>query len=288
MRTKAFTFTAILLALLLTEAGLAQTKQDTLIIQFAFNSSSISSSDASQLSNFLLQSIHKTDSILIIGYTDTIGSIPYNNSLSLSRAHAAARLIGSKTKTPFSVAARGESEPVAGEESLSRRVLVIKFRSEQLPAILAQSKTEQVPVEPINNLVHSIASGTATPDTTIGLTNINFIENSPILTPSSIAALPGNIRSLKKYQSAFLEIFGYCNSNTPITSTEDPLYKLSVKRARVIYEYLTEAGFDPAKMSYKGMGNANAINKHPGSDDEARVNMRVEINIYNLTKGKPH
>ena len=61
---------------------------------------------------------------------------------------------------------------------------------------------------------------------------------------------------------------------------KDPLFILSVRRAKFIYEYLVDAGFDPAKLTYKGMGNATPINPHPITKEEMYANMRVEIKVY--------
>ena len=120
----------------------------------------------------------------------------------------------------------------------------------------------------------------AQPDTIITLADINFIEDSPNLTEASRMIIPEYVRMLQRYKGDSLEIDGYCHSQTPITSTSDPLFKLSVKRARLIYDYLIDEGFDRTKLSYKGMGNARPKNEHALTAEEARANMRVEIRVF--------
>jgi len=277
-----------LIASLVTGSVLAQDQHyDTLILHFAFNRYTIRDSDTARLSHFLHYTSRKTDSLIIIGYTDTIGSHAYNKKLSLSRALATARFIEGQGLIPFSVGGKGEEEPVPGNDSLSRRVLVIAGHSFQAPGTAFAAKTGQASAsDTLNWLIHSIARENRKPDTIISLADINFIENSPNLTPSSRMTLPANIRFLKQYKSDFLEIDGYCNSFSPITSTDDPLFQLSVKRARVIFDYLVEAGFDSTKLSYKGMGNTSPRNANPATSDEARANMRVEICIYRIFSSK--
>jgi flagellar motor protein MotB len=77
-----------------------------------------------------------------------------------------------------------------------------------------------------------------------------------------------------------MEIDGFCNSLSPLRGPTDPLFILSVNRAKFMYDYLIEAGFDPARLTYKGMGNASPINPDPTTRAEMDANMRVEIKIF--------
>jgi flagellar motor protein MotB len=53
-----------------------------------------------------------------------------------------------------------------------------------------------------------------------------------------------------------------------------------VNRAKFIYDYLVNAGFDPYRLTYKGMGNATPVNPYPTTKEEMNANMRVEIKVY--------
>ena len=77
-----------------------------------------------------------------------------------------------------------------------------------------------------------------------------------------------------------MEIDGYCNSLSPLHGQNDPLFILSVQRAKFVYDYLVEAGFDSTRLSYKGMGNATPVNPNPVTKEEMDANMRVEIKVY--------
>lgn len=263
---------------LITSTVKGQQEHDTLVLHFLFNHHDLRADDARRLNFFIQHASVKTDSIFIIGYTDTTGTSAYNHRLSLSRALTVAAAIQHPTSVRTSISAKGEEDPAAGDDSMSRRVLVIA----RYP-----SPDQQ-------------------PDTVISLADINFIEDSPNLTAASRMVLPNYIRSLQRYKRDFMEIDGYCNSPTPITNTSDPLFKLSVKRAKLVFDYLLDAGFDSTRLSYKGMGNASPKNSNPRTSDEARLNMRVAVRIftrqkasgsaavdtlpsgvYDLTKGKP-
>lgn len=118
------------------------------------------------------------------------------------------------------------------------------------------------------------------PSVVISLQHINFIVDTPIPTDATQQILPGYVQTLRKYADRRMEIDGYCNSIVPLSGADDPLFKLSVKRAKFIYDYLVDAGFDPARLTYKGMGNASPINPDPVDREEMNANMRVEIKVY--------
>jgi outer membrane protein OmpA-like peptidoglycan-associated protein len=92
--------------------------------------------------------------------------------------------------------------------------------------------------------------------------------------------LPGYVTQLQQYKDRHLEIDGYVNSVVPLNGPTDPLFILSVKRAKYIYDYLVDAGFDPGKLTYKGMGNTSPVNPDPANREEMNANMRVEIKVY--------
>jgi outer membrane protein OmpA-like peptidoglycan-associated protein len=197
------------------------------------------------------------------------------------------------------ISARGEGEPIEGSDSLSRRVEVTYLSYTTTTTISTDfivhatkmKKVVDTPAEPapksaaISSPTPNATSAGPTPyapqpDTIITLANINFIEDSPNLTEASRMIIPEYVRMLQRYKADSLEIDGYCHSLTPITNTSDPLFKLSVQRAKLIFDYLVDEGFDRTRLSYKGMGNATPKNEHPVTADEARANMRVEIRVF--------
>jgi outer membrane protein OmpA-like peptidoglycan-associated protein len=272
-------------ALLLVYPARSQSRHyDTLVLHFGFNKDIPPQEDASRIGRLFHSKDRIIDTLVIAGYTDTVGTNAYNQRLSLRRAQAMANYIeqlpGVVSLPEIKVRALGEVAPIAGSDSLNRRVEIILGYRTMAPAVAA-APPESAPSGSAPGPSGSAPSATAPqPDTIITLTNINFIEDSPNLTEASIMLIPEYVRMLQRYKADSLDIDGYCNSLTPITNTDDPLFRLSVKRAKFIFDYLVDEGFDRTKLSYKGMGNATPKNEHPVTAEEARANMRVEIRVF--------
>jgi outer membrane protein OmpA-like peptidoglycan-associated protein len=279
---------------------------DTIMVHFPFNSYHVSDHNGMVLKAYLQSPGWLTGnirSIQITGHTDSKGSAPYNRRLSVKRARSVENFIKSNVLLPSTVTYRlggmGKEQPVSNIDSLNRRTAIIFTYTvggrNKNPVAVKDSGMTSVKLQCIDSpLIGQRLQGESAPpaapmhhetieyeiDTVMTLTYIYFVEERPWLTPSSIMAMPSVIRNLNKYKSSILEIDGYCNSLEPNLSESDPLFKLSVARAKVICEYLVDAGFDPNKMTYKGLGNSVLKISHPATDDEARENMRVEIKIY--------
>jgi outer membrane protein OmpA-like peptidoglycan-associated protein len=165
------------------------------------------------------------------------------------------------------VEGRGEMEPLPGEDSESRRVRIICWRPPEPPPVVAEVKVDTPFQAP-------------EPDTVFELEDIRFYANTANLTDVAQMVLPRYINYLLSLNGHYLEIDGYCNSPGAPLAPNDPLYILSVKRAKFIYDCLIERGFDSSRLVYKGKGNTNPRNAHPTTRDEMDKNMRVEIRVY--------
>ncbi|HEV2478468.1 MAG TPA: OmpA family protein [Puia sp.] len=256
----------LLLLLAVTCPTMSQrSRTDTLVVHFAFDRSNIRPADGSTLA-----ATHPdADSILIVGYTDTVGSYAYNLKLSRLRAEAAraAMLRTLAAAPPIRLEARGKTNPLPGDDSLSRRAEVLLYYKEK----------ELVQAPPVDTpKTHPDDQ----PDTTFGLDNINFIANTPILTDAAHEALPRSVAFLRNYADHYLEIDGFCNSPGAPLEPKDPLFILSVQRAKFIYDYLIQQGFDSTHLRYKGLGNTRPVVAHPTTREESDKNMRVEIRVF--------
>ena len=109
-------------------------------ILFDFDSSNLRSNARANLAE-LAQSLQKYPGteVLVVGHTDATGSDDYNMNLSYRRANAAAEYLQSQgiTRSRIETAGRGETEPIASNDSESgrqenRRVEVAIFAGDDM------------------------------------------------------------------------------------------------------------------------------------------------------------
>ncbi|KJF92728.1 membrane protein [Photobacterium angustum] len=97
----------------------------TLTVPFAFDSTAITSGDASKLAPFEKRLAEQPDSnIVVVGYTDSKGSEAYNMKLSEKRAAAVAEALRSHLNIDgdrITSEGRGESDPVATNKTAEGR-----------------------------------------------------------------------------------------------------------------------------------------------------------------------
>jgi outer membrane protein OmpA-like peptidoglycan-associated protein len=260
--------------------------EDTLILHFRFDSYQIQPADLARLN--AIRRPGNTDSISIIGYTDATGTAAYNQRLSWQRANAAARLLA--TARPHA-SGGGIAPTPERSDSENRRVEIVFYytlphydtvtrRTAKAVTVKAARPNDSIVVVKNTLTDSSMVADSAHPAAILALRRINFIVDTPIPTDSTRSILPQFIAELEQYKDRHLEIDGYVNSLVPLHGSNDKLFILSVRRAKFIYDCLVNAGFDPGKLTYKGMGNANPINPTPTTREEMNANMRVEIKVY--------
>lgn len=276
-----------------------QRRQDTLILHFAFDSYRLQPADRARLQE--MPKDNKADSISITGYTDKTGTLAYNQRLSQERADAAYEYLRHARSALNGQALGGGVAPTPERsDSDNRRVEIVYFHTSAPPhydTIAAVRRRPDTRVSRPNDSIvvvksapgnapgsapadSSSSADSARPAEVLALHRINFIVDTPIPTDATRRILPEFVTELRQFKDRRLEIDGYVNSVVPLRGAKDPLFVLSVRRAKFIYDYLIDAGFDPARLSYKGMGNASPINPTPTTREEMDANMRVEIKVY--------
>jgi outer membrane protein OmpA-like peptidoglycan-associated protein len=283
-----------------------QRRRDSILIHFAVNKYNLHVGDTALLNQALR---HPTiDSLHVIGYTDKTGSLAYNTSLSQRRATAVARYLvivrssqiqSSRITDNWLITGGGIAPTPDQSDSANRRAEIVVYYNDPdhdnpVPhqdtiarnpgganaAIPAPRKSDSIVVVKRTGADTTSAADSSRPAAILALRHINFIVDTPIPTDSTRSILPEFVAELKQFKDHRLEIDGFVNSVVPLRGIKDPLYILSVRRAKFIYDYLVNAGFDPGKLSYKGMGNATPINPTPVTREEMNANMRVEIRVY--------
>jgi len=118
---------------------------------------------------------------------------------------------------------------------------------------------------------------------TIDLRGVNFDFDKSTLRPDAVAILNEAIEVLKKYPELKVEVAGHTDS----IGTDAYNQKLSERRAKAVYDYLTSNGIDAGRLiGPHGYGESRPIapNTNPdGSDNpEGRAkNRRTELNVQN-------
>ena len=118
------------------------------------------------------------------------------------------------------------------------------------------------------------------PGAILDLEEFFFIGGRPILVQKSVPQLPRLLKTLQLNYGAHIKIVGHINQpNSPPVSKNSSEYRLSVARARTVYDYLIENGIDAARLNYKGMGNWEMRFPKAINQKQQAANRRVEIYV---------
>jgi len=110
--------------------------------------------------------------------------------------------------------------------------------------------------------------------------NILFIGNQAKFTNESFPVLEALAATLKLNPNLEIEIDGHVNCPKNMydcEKMEDFNYKLSVARAKAVFDYLIEQGIEKTRLSYKGFGSSQMLYPDAKSEEKMRLNRRVEI-----------
>lgn len=108
----------------------------------------------------------------------------------------------------------------------------------------------------------------------VRLSKIRFNINEASLLPESFEHLDRLIKLLTENRKVNLEISGHTDN----TGTDRFNKKLSKKRAKAVYDYLTKKGIDKKRLTYMGYGNKKPLADNKTEQGRA-LNRRVEITI---------
>jgi outer membrane protein OmpA-like peptidoglycan-associated protein len=216
------------------------------------------------------------DSVIINAYCDSIGSSSANDLLSLKRAGAVkAYLLQKKLadSTLIEMKGFGRRNPLNNNSTEALRAL---NRRAEIVIYAKPAATREV--KQTASFADTIKAGEK-----FRLRNLNFFGGRHVLLPSSKPVLDSLVTILNQYPSMHIEIQGYiCCMDVGVDGfdfdTGDP--KLSVARAKTVYDYLVSKGIDSTRLTYKGFGSRPIVPER--SEEDRRMNRRVEIKV--LTK----
>lgn len=205
----------------------------------------------------------------IEAYADTTGTVQHNNMLTVMRSSYIASKLAPNSK--FEVISKGEGFSKTGGP-LDRKV-VISYRTPQKPAPVAPPVP--VPVQKERELVKQVSA--AKEGDKLVLRNVGFLGGTDDVLERSMPALRDLLQIMKERPTLKIEIHGH------ICCYHGDMDDLSLRRAKTVYNYLTDNGIDKKRLSYKGFGGSKPIYIIPElSDEERQANRRVEIQIVSL------
>lgn len=240
---------------LLVTLTLPAVAQDTLIVNFKFDSDVVSKNDKLKIIRF--KDKHQNAHFSFFGYCDTSGSFIYNIDLATRRISSVKEIMNDvklNTETPV-----GESSEftVMGK---NRAVRIIAND----PVIESEQKMAS----------SSVIIGNKEVLDTIRL-KLEFWGGTPDLKEYSIPELYKLYAKISEAADVNVEIHGH-------VCCDDDM-GLSIRRAQRVYDYLISKGIDKSRLSYEGHSNYQP--RVPEiSEENMQMNRRVEVVLYRKLK----
>ena len=112
---------------------------------------------------------------------------------------------------------------------------------------------------------------------TVTLQNVFFETDQAILREESYVQLKALLEVMKRQPAMVLEIRGYTDNQ----GGSEYNLELSQKRAEAVVDWLTEKGIESARLSAKGLGEANPVASNQ-TEAGRTLNRRVEFFIVDM------
>lgn len=118
------------------------------------------------------------------------------------------------------------------------------------------------------------------PGLSFDLKNFYFVGNQAVLLDKSKPELNRLLNFMVYNPAVHIEIAGHVNHpNNPPLTKDTWEYRLSVERAKMVYDFLLGQGIPAGRMTYQGYGNWQMRFPHARTAKEQELNRRVEIKI---------
>jgi outer membrane protein OmpA-like peptidoglycan-associated protein len=248
-------------------------KRDTFRVYFPLNENKVSKKAARFIDSLVAKKILKHgEKLTVLGYADYLGSSGYNDTLSSARAkNVADRLIKAGVERADIQLCTGKGKidraPVHGRNGYAddRNVQIIRGW-----------------IKPAKDSLHIDVSRIHA--NSVYPLNVLFENARSTMLPESNGELQKVYDFLNKYKTIVVRIEGHICCLDPKERAGDGVDfndggRLSLNRAKVIYEYLVKRGIDKNRLSYVGLGNTKPMISPEVTEDDKKQNRRVEIRI---------
>lgn len=226
--------------------------------------------------NSWLQAHKDVEVVKIYGYTDSIGSTDYNIKLSGRRAaYVENQLRQHRALVSSGAEVKGFGETIVFSQNTStdRLVMIHYFEKPAMKDTVVVTEICQLSVKlPTSGLTASIAN--AKVGDRLRIPNMNFYNGMEEMLPESKPILEELLQIMKNNPALKITIEGH------ICCDRLEGDKLSIRRARAIYNHLVKNGISKKRLRYQGYAGTSPIHFIPEKNEWERAeNRRVEIHI---------
>ncbi|MGN6477577.1 MAG: OmpA family protein [Flavipsychrobacter sp.] len=278
------------MALIIMPYSLFANTADTVSVYFKLNEYTPDTKARYLLDSLLYNDIINTQTgILIIGYADFLGSEEHNLGLSQRRSKSIESYLGAMSiprKNIKLCIGKGEvNRRMESREGYApdRRVDIVLSNLPPANRRAVPNARQAITRKPQNEtdknlqIISKLKVGQS-----LKLENIYFLMGRHIVTDESLPPLDKLYEVLLENPNLKIQIEGHiCCLQHGFDAEDDDTHeaRLSVNRARYIYEYLIKKGIDERRLRYVGFGRTRPLvspEKTPADED---MNRRVEIRV---------
>ncbi len=232
---------------------------------FDFDISEANQTSAQKLNNWIKEN-PTAEVSKIFGYCDAVGSLEYNDTLSLKRANHMLKILKSNSisiKENIEVKGFGEQFNKSKIDSENRKAIVFYTIPKKIISTEKKSETltEDIKTTKIGDKLR--------------LKNLNFYNRSGRMVKSSIPIVEELLKIMQENPKLKIEIQGHicCQIGTDL---ED----IAMLRSKAVYDFLVENGIEKNRLKYKSFGSSLPLYPIPEKNEwEKDQNRRVEILI---------
>jgi outer membrane protein OmpA-like peptidoglycan-associated protein len=263
--------------------------QDKYIINYGFNEYALSEGGYTILDSIIsrIKNSKETYLLELFGYCDSVGSHDYNLALSEKRVELVYEYL-TLFKIPDTCIVKkqglGEVNPknnnlTEKDRQQNRRVEILVKKMPKKP--VQKMVLQQIPKKPplkLEDLAKNVQVGES-----MVIENLNFQGGRHYLLPSSEHTLKKLLKIMTDNPGLEIEIQGHiCCFPKGIVDGYDfdaNENKLSLNRAKAIYDYLVKNGIQASRMIYVGYGANKLLVDPERSEADQTKNRRVEIKV---------
>ncbi len=227
----------------------------------------------------LCKSFKGVDNLHITGFADYLGTGEANTILSQKRAEIVTAYI--KAHINLVITADGKAVEMSTAKKgplgdpFNRRVDIVINKIVHTKAVAQSQLPPPQFTDKIANLSNIDVGGS------LALEELTFQSARHFLNPECEANLKILLSYLKQHDNIRFEIQGHiCCDNGPDGMDIDSRdYKLSVNRAKFIYDYFIKNGIEAKRMTYKGLASTKPKVYPELNEHDKYLNRRVELLI---------